>query len=311
MRKWVFTIAMGFFLVPFAWSVQAGGASTNSSHTGSAIPSTCSLRSLSVTVVGGSAASNQEAMLLRFRNKGLTSCALYGYPRVVAVRSGVVSSATDRVNIYNGGWTGTQLPLVLLQRGQSASAVVGGASVTLEGQSTGCYHQQYKTVRVSVPGSTGTVTFSAALPTEGSYLPSCAGVWVTPFARGVGWFLPQPPRTTTTAVSPPIPAPVPTNGSAEGDAQLACNEYSHFLSLFPTYLHNPGQAVRAVEAWFNEAAAADRGNGAYRQLTTDISTFLTEVDDSARWAQNGTPTDTQFTAIQAECGTLLDKGLVH
>ena len=310
MRKWAFTMAMGSFLLPFAWSVPAGGAATNSSHTDSASPSTCSLRSLSVTVVGGSAVSNQEALLLRFRNKGRTSCALYGYPTVVAVRPGAVSTAKDRVNIYNGGWIGTQLPPVLLLQGQSASAVVGGASVTLEGESTGCYHQPYKTVRVSFPGNSTTVTLSAALPAEGSYLPSCAGVWVTPFAPGVGWFLPQPSSTTTT-VSPLIPASVPLHGSAEGDAQLACNEYSDFSSLFPTYLHNPGQAVRAVEAWFNEAAAADRGNAVYHQLRTAISTFLTEVDDLAGWAQNGTPTDTRFTAIQAECRTLLDKGLVH
>jgi hypothetical protein len=86
---------------------------------------------------------------------------------------------------------------------------------------------------------------------------------------------------------------------------------SNFLSLFPNDLHNPGQAVRAVEAWFNEAAAADRGNTAYHQLATDISTFLTEVGDSAKWAQNGTPTDTQFTAIETECGTLLAEVLVH
>ena len=226
------------------------------------------------------------------------------------MRPGTFSSAKDRVNIYNGGWTGTQLPLVLLQPGQSASAVVGGASVTLEGQSTACYDEQYKTVRVSVPGSSSAVTLSAALPTEGSYLPSCAGVWVTPFAPGVGWFLPQS-STSTTTLSPLNPAAVPTNQSAEGDAQLACNEYSPFLSLFPTYLHNPGQAVRAVEASFNEAAVADRSNAAYHQLATDISIFLTEVGDSAKWAQSGTATDTQFTAIQAECRTLLGKGLVH
>ena len=122
---------------------------------------------------------------------------------------------------------------------------------------------------------------------------------------------PQASTTITTISAPPIPAPVPANQSPEGDAQLACNEYPNFLSLFPTYLHNPGQAVRAVEAWFNEAAAADRGNTAYHQLATDISTFLTEVGDSAKWARNGTPTDPQFTTIQTECGALLTKGLVH
>jgi hypothetical protein len=121
---------------------------------------------------------------------------------------------------------------------------------------------------------------------------------------------PSPQASTTTTTSAlPIPA-VPANQSAQGDAQLACNEYSNFLSLFPTYLRNPERAVRAVEAWFNEAAAADQGNTAYHRLATDISTFSTEVGDSAKWAQNGTPTDAQFTAIQTECGALLAKGLV-
>jgi Protein of unknown function (DUF4232) len=191
MRKWTLILAMGSLLAPLAWCVQAGGAFANLSHIGSANAPMCSLRNLSVSVVGGSAASNQEAMLLRFRNKGRSSCALYGYPKVVAVRPGLFSTAKDRLNIYNGGWTGTQPPLIVLQRDQSASAVVSGASATLEGQSTACYHQRYKTVRVSVPGSSGSATFSAALPKEGLYLPSCAGVLVTPFAPGVGWFRPS------------------------------------------------------------------------------------------------------------------------
>ena len=64
------------------------------------------------------------------------------------------------------------------------------------------------------------------------------------------------------------------------------------------------------QVWFNEAAAADRGNTDYHQLA-DISTFLTEVGDSAKWAQSGTSTDTQLTAIQTECGSLLSKGVGH
>ena len=107
----------------------------------------------------------------------------------------------------------------------------------------------------------------------------------------------------------------PGSGSAdqcpEGDAQLACNEYSNFSSLFPSNLHNPGQAVQAVEAWFHETAGAELGNTGYHHLATDISTFLTEVSELAKWARNGPPTDSQFAAIQTECGALLAKGLVH
>jgi hypothetical protein len=134
-------------------------------------------------------------MLLRFRNEGRTACSVDGYPVIIAVRPGTSSTAADRLNIYNGGWTGSQPALVELEPGQSASAVVGGGAVARGRGNTACYHQRYKSVRVSIPPGRGVVTLSALLPKEGMYLPSCAGVAVTPFAPGVGWFLPS---TTTT-----------------------------------------------------------------------------------------------------------------
>ncbi len=185
-------LALGILLIPLGWVTQTAPVSASSPQSNKASAPRCVLRNLSVTVVGGSAASNQEAILLRFRNTGRTGCTLNGYPKVVALRPGASSTAKDRMNIYNGGWTGDQVPVVVLQPGQSASAVVGGASTTLEGQSTACYHQSYRTVRVSVPGSGSSVTLSAHLPKEGPlYLPSCAGVLTTPFVPGVGWFLPR------------------------------------------------------------------------------------------------------------------------
>ena len=46
------------------------------------------------------------------------------------------------------------------QRRQSS----GGDS--REGVSIACYHQRYKTLQVSIPGSSGSVTLSAFLPKE-------------------------------------------------------------------------------------------------------------------------------------------------
>ncbi|HEX4175618.1 MAG TPA: DUF4232 domain-containing protein [Acidimicrobiales bacterium] len=170
--------------------------SAASPRTNAASAPRCSLRNVSVTVAGGSAASNQEAMLLRFRNRGRTACSLDGYPKIIAVRPGNSSTAADRLNIYNGGWTGSQPPVVELEPGQSASAVVGGGAIAREGGGNrACYHQRYKSVQVSIAASRGVVTLSALLPKEGMYLPSCAGVAVTPFAPGVGWFLPSTPTT--------------------------------------------------------------------------------------------------------------------
>jgi hypothetical protein len=153
----------------------------------------CSLRDLSVAAVRGSAVSNQEAILVRFRNTSPISCTLTGYPDAAAIRPGASAAAKDRLSIYNGGWTSGLPPLVVLRHGQSASALVGGAAVTTEGQSNACDAKTYRTVRISLPGGKRSVLLSARLPGEGTlYLPSCAGVWVTPFAPGVGWFLPVP-----------------------------------------------------------------------------------------------------------------------
>jgi hypothetical protein len=187
-----FALALGTLLIPLGWVSQSEPVSAASSQSKETSAPQCVLRDLSVTVVGGSAVSNQEAILLRFRNSGRTGCTLNGYPKVVALRPGASSTAKDRLSIYNGGSTGNQSPVVVLQPGKSASSVVGGASMTREGQSTACYHQPYRTVRVSIPGSGGSVTLSAHLPKDGPlYLPSCSGVLATPFVAGVGWFLPH------------------------------------------------------------------------------------------------------------------------
>jgi hypothetical protein len=177
-------------LLPLPWLTSARAGASGAKRQANASTATCSLGSLAVTVAGGSAASNQEALLLRFRNTGRTACSLFGFPKVAAVRPGANATAKDRLSIYNGGWTGNVPPRVLLRRGQSASAVIGGAGVPAEGVSTACYHQPFKSFRVSIAAEKGSLRFSALLPKEGLYLPSCAGVWVTLFAPGVAWFLP-------------------------------------------------------------------------------------------------------------------------
>ncbi|HEX4434848.1 MAG TPA: DUF4232 domain-containing protein [Acidimicrobiales bacterium] len=187
------TTALGIASLLVGCLLQAGQASAASVQTTAPGVPTCALRNLSVTAVKGSAVSNQEAILIRFRDTSRTSCALSGYPKAVALRPGTSSVALDRLSIYNGGWTSGLPPLVVLRHGQSASALVGGTSTTREGQSTACDTQTYKTVRISLGGGKGSVLLSAHIPGDGPlYLPSCAGVSVTPFAPGVGWFLPAP-----------------------------------------------------------------------------------------------------------------------
>jgi Protein of unknown function (DUF4232) len=185
-----FNLALGTVVVLLGWAAEIGGTAAASARSNESSAPECSLSDLSVTAVGGSAASNQEAILLKFQTKGRASCILHGYPKVVALRPGASSTAKERLSIYNGGWTGSEPPVVVLQPGKSASAVVGGASSTRMGQSNACYRPSYRTVRISIPGSRGSVTISARLPKEGALcLPSCQGVTVTPFAPSVGWFL--------------------------------------------------------------------------------------------------------------------------
>jgi hypothetical protein len=141
-------------------------------------------------------------MLIAFRNKGPTACVLIGYPHVVAKRAGASVAALPKENTYLGGWMeqGSQPPPVDLQPHQVASVVVM-ANDNSAGVSSRCYHQRFKDVVVSVPGSTVSKRLSAALPNQATTLPSCSAVAVTPFVSGMWWEAPPAPGNPT--VIPP------------------------------------------------------------------------------------------------------------
>lgn len=149
----------------------------------------CSLQRLSVTVASGSVALGTEGMLLAFRNRGAMTCDLKGYPKVVAVRPGASSAAIAVPNTMLGGLAPNVTPaLISLKPGSSASVVVAGTD-NQPNRSSPCVRQRYKTVMVSLPGQTGSKKLSAELPREGTTLPSCSHVQVTPFVEGVAWGL--------------------------------------------------------------------------------------------------------------------------
>ena len=125
-RGRIFVLVLGATLVLLFGGGQTSSASEHIALTEGVSVPTCSLRNLSITVVGASAASNQEAMLVGFHNKSRGTCTPSGYPEVVAIRPGASSTAKPSLNIYNGGWTGAApAPLVVLHHGQPASAIVG------------------------------------------------------------------------------------------------------------------------------------------------------------------------------------------
>lgn len=90
---------------------------------------------------------------------------------------------------YLGGIeSGSAPPIVQLDPGQSASDDVEGEATPAPSMSSACYQNRFSTLEVVPPGSTNGITLSAALPQEGTTLPSCGGfVAVTPFIPGVQW----------------------------------------------------------------------------------------------------------------------------
>jgi hypothetical protein len=127
-------------------------------------------------------------MLIAFRNRGLNTCYLQGYPKVVAIRSAQSSTAVGSLSTYLGGLTpDTTPPLVTLKPGSTASVVVSAGDNPVPVTSA-CEHEHYRFVTVSLPGKPGVKKLSAELPKEGTSLPGCSRVQVTPFQKGVTWF---------------------------------------------------------------------------------------------------------------------------
>jgi hypothetical protein len=180
-------LTMGGSLVFAGWPLPA--TSTAASASTVAAPSdTCSLSHLSVTVPSASASGGTEGMLIAFRNKGSSTCDLQGYPKVVATRPGASFSALATTSTYLGGLNpGVTPPRVSLKPGSIASAVVAAGDTPVPSSSR-CVHEHYKTVRISLPGQSGTKALSAKLPREATSLPSCSRVEVTPFQSGLIWF---------------------------------------------------------------------------------------------------------------------------
>jgi hypothetical protein len=159
-----------------------------SASTGAVRSHTCSFARLTVTVASADAAGGIEGMLIAFRNKSAATCVLLGYPKVVATRPGMSSVATASPSTYIGGLQpGALPPLVRLKSGKRASVVVAAGDEPRP-VSSPCVHQRYKTVTVSLPSQSGSKRLSAELPKEGTTLPSCSGVVVTPFQTGLTWF---------------------------------------------------------------------------------------------------------------------------
>jgi hypothetical protein len=103
-----------------------------------------------------------------------------GWPAVVALTAAGKATTLRRAqSTMYGAWQApASLPVVMLPPGGSAYAVVAADDQPV-GNATSC-PAPYVRLRVSPPGSSGSVVVSAWLPGARSYLPSCTSITGSP-----------------------------------------------------------------------------------------------------------------------------------
>lgn len=111
----------------------------------------CALPYAQVTAKTGPAGASHQSVVILFRNTGQIACALTGYPNVaVTSASGAaVKQAAHTPKGYLGGLRSGQPQTVYLNSGESASALLEGETVDVNGR--GCPAEPG--LSVSLPGS--------------------------------------------------------------------------------------------------------------------------------------------------------------
>jgi hypothetical protein len=142
--------------------------------------SACAASALKVGLTNTGALGRQAGGYLRFTNDGATACRMDGWPVVVAVTAaGKATTLRHAQSTMYGAWqVPASLPVVTLPPGGSAYAVVAADDQPV-GSAASC-PAPYVRLRVSAPGTSGSVVVSAWLPGAGSYLPSCTSITGSP-----------------------------------------------------------------------------------------------------------------------------------
>jgi len=158
-------------------------AATATSPAGPSADSACAASALKVGLTNTGALGGQAGGYLRSTNDGATACRMDGWPVVVAVTAaGKATTLRHAQSTMYGAWQApASLPDVMLPPGGSAYAVVAAGDQPV-GNAGRC-PAPYVRLRVSPPGSSGSVVVSAWLPGAGSYLPSCASITGSPTAE--------------------------------------------------------------------------------------------------------------------------------
>jgi hypothetical protein len=155
-------------------------AATATNTPGTSADSACAASALKVGLTNTGALGGQAGGYLRFTNDGATACRMDGWPAVVAVTAAGKATTLRRAqSTMYGAWQApASLPVVTLPPGASAYAVV--AADDQPAGNAGSCPAPYVRLRVSAPGTSGSVVVSAWLPGAGSYLPSCTSITGSP-----------------------------------------------------------------------------------------------------------------------------------
>lgn len=153
-------------------SASAGGSTGTASTAPSAAAATCGASQLRVTLTNTGALGGQAGGYLQFTNDGAAPCQLTGFPVVSGVTAGgQVTSLKDAQSTMFGAWVEpSALPVLTLAPSQSGYAVVAADDHPAGSASCG---SPYTQLRVTPPGSSGSVVVSGWLPGADSYLPAC------------------------------------------------------------------------------------------------------------------------------------------
>ena len=145
----------------------------------------CLTNQLWIHPTGGSDAAMSIGLHITFTNTSSGACTLTGYPivQLVAPSGKVAGSPTQLANggYLPNGFSGNpdQLPVIQLDTGQSASALLQGNE---EGNPSRC--ATFDWLRIGAPKSSEMVTISAAVPDEGTNLPGCGDPILGPLIPG-------------------------------------------------------------------------------------------------------------------------------
>lgn len=153
----------------------------------------CTSTQLSVALGAWGGESNDDGGLIIFTNTSSSTCALMGYPTVVATATGgqALMTAKQSPNGMLGGVTGVPAPQVVIRAGLAGSAVIEGGSVPREG--TSCV--TIATLVITPPGVTSSFSVPNAFHT-GKGVPGCTPISVHPVLPGFHY------RDTPTGLTP-------------------------------------------------------------------------------------------------------------